>query len=76
MIKDRRRKVKLSEAMKKAVKENDSDMAGNIADFCRFKLMWDYNKTFEQFNKYTGITKAAFDELLYESELYSLDLLN
>lgn len=60
--------MKLKEAIEKAVRERNPIMAAQISDFCWMRLGWNYNKTFEEVHKLTGIELSKWDELLYEAD--------
>jgi len=60
--------MNLKEAIEKAVRERNPILAGRVADFCWFRLGWNYQKTFDEVFAITGIDLPAWDELLYEAD--------
>lgn len=48
--------------------ENDPKEVSKIADFCRFKLGWNYSQTVSIWIKGTGKTQEDYDEIIYEAE--------
>jgi len=59
--------MKVGEAIKEAVERGDAHAAGQISDFLRWKGL-DYEATYQTFNRITGITRAGFEALMYESD--------
>ena len=51
-----------------AVRNNDAQSAGNLSDLMCFKYGLNYSQIYERVKALTGIGKAEWDELLYESE--------
>lgn len=62
--------MKLSEALKKAVKEHDLSELSKITDFMRFRLGWNYAKQAEQVKKHVGLDIPEWDELLQEVDYH------
>jgi len=60
--------MKLKDAVKKAVKERDIPEIGNIVEFMRFKLGFNYDDCFAFFNKQTSISQNDFEDLMYEAD--------
>ena len=61
--------MKIKDAIIDAVKRGDSGRVGRIADIMRFKYGYDYENTFDNFHRLTGIKRSVFDAMLYESEV-------
>jgi len=59
--------MKVGEAIKQAVETWNAHEAGQISDFLRYKGL-DYEATYETFNRVTGISRARFEELMYEAD--------
>ena len=62
--------MKLKDAIIQAIEKNNAGSVGRITDYIRFNLGFNYNQTYNLFNKLTGINKADFDQLLYECDYY------
>ena len=60
--------IRLDEAIKKAVEADNADAAGHLVDMMRFNYGYNNEQAFEAFNKHTGITRAAFDNLMYMAD--------
>ena len=58
----------LKEAIEKAVRTRNPTLAGRVSDFCWARLGWNYQRTFEEVAKITGIDLPTWDELLYEAD--------
>ena len=60
--------MRLAEAMKRAVAEDDAVEFGMIADFCRYKLGWKYDKLVAETCRVAGCEPAVVDGLLHEAD--------
>jgi hypothetical protein len=60
------KRMKLSEAAKRAVDTQDAVMLGRVVEQLRFKLGYDYQRCYEFAHKNSGIEAHQFDEMLYE----------
>ena len=60
--------MKLPEAAKLAVKNNDAFMAGRVAEQLRFSCGYNALKTQQWFERETGIKAEQFEELMYEAD--------
>jgi len=59
--------MKIGEAIKKAVAENDAKLAGQIADSARVRGI-SYNGLRDMFIKQTEVDADGFEELMYEAD--------
>ena len=58
----------ISEAMKKAVREGNATLAGNICDWIRFERGGTYAEIEAAFIRNTGCTKSDFELLMYYAD--------
>ena len=60
----------LSDAITKAVRDNDARAAGVVADVCRFRLGMNYDQILERVRQqYPDLDIPSWDELLYEADM-------
>ena len=60
--------MKLAEAMRKTMRENDAAEAARIADFCRFRLDWNYPKLCAEWSRVAGCEPADVEALMQEAD--------
>ena len=59
-------KMKVGAAIKKAVSENDTKLAINIAEQLRIYRGWTYTKIYDFVHSHTGVSAADWEALLQE----------
>lgn len=62
------KRMKMGKAIRCAVKNNDPAMAGGVADYMRFRLGWNWERSFRFVHDLTGVDRARWDALLYAAD--------
>lgn len=60
--------MSIAEAIRKAVKSADANLAGQIVEQLRTQFRMNYDQCLSVFKKYADIDRDQFESLMYESE--------
>jgi len=60
---------RLCQQLAKAIHEKDAAACAAIVDFLRFRLGWNYDRTYALALEVSGVELAEWDALLYEADV-------